>query len=52
MHDVRDVKRKVQFCWCGEGGLCKTKVLASSGDGCEDLLTEHLVAFVFGKIKL
>ncbi len=52
MHDIRDVKRKVQFCWCREGGLCKTKVLASGGDGCEDLLTEYLVAFVFGKIKL
>jgi hypothetical protein len=51
MHDIRDVKGKVQF-WCREGGLCKTKVLASGGDGREDLLTEYLVAFVFGKIKL
>ena len=32
--------------------LCETEVLASGGDGCEDLLTEYLVALVFGKVKL
>jgi hypothetical protein len=32
-------------------GLCETKVFASGGDGCEDLLTEDLVALIFGKIK-
>jgi hypothetical protein len=32
--------------------LCETEVLASGGDGCEDLLAEYLVALVFGKVKL
>jgi len=31
--------------------LCETEVLASGGDGGEDLLAEGLVALVFGKIK-
>ena len=32
--------------------LCETKVLASSRDGREDLLAEHLVALVLWEIKL
>jgi hypothetical protein len=37
-----------------DGGryLCETEVLASGGDGCEDLLAEDLVAFILGKIQL
>jgi hypothetical protein len=31
--------------------LCETEILASGGDGSEDLLAEDLVALVFGKIK-
>lgn len=32
-------------------GLCETKVLAPSCDGCENLLAKCLVALVLGKIK-
>jgi hypothetical protein len=35
----------------GEEDLCEAEVLASGGDGGEDLLAEDLVALVFGKIK-
>lgn len=35
----------------GIAGLCETKVLASGGDGSEDLLSECVIAFIFGKIK-
>lgn len=31
--------------------LCETEVLASGGDGREDLLTKYLVALIFGKIE-
>jgi hypothetical protein len=36
----------------GGGHLCETEVLASGGDGCEDLLAEDLVIFILGKIQL
>jgi hypothetical protein len=54
MHEIRDEKRKSTNLFCVREGddLCKTKVLASGGDCCEDLLAEYLVAFIFGKIKL
>jgi len=46
VHDiVKGSKRNTQLC------LCETKVLASSRDGSKDLLTEYLVAFVFGKVE-
>jgi hypothetical protein len=35
-------------CFC----LCKTKVVASSGDGLENLLSESFVTLVLGKVKL
>jgi hypothetical protein len=35
----------------GEEDLCEAEVLASGGNGGEDLLAEDLVALVFRKIK-
>jgi len=50
--NIRD-KRKCANLDCEEEeDLCETEVLASGGDGGEDLLAEDLVALVFGKIKL
>jgi hypothetical protein len=51
MHDIRKKIEKVENVSISEGHLCETKVFASGGDGCEDLLTEDLVALIFGKIK-
>jgi len=55
MHDIV-MKREKQYNFVGvcveSMLLCETEVLASGGDGCENLLTEYLVALVFGKIKL
>jgi hypothetical protein len=44
MHEI-DMKKMCS-------NLCKSEVLASGGDGCEDLLAECLVTLIFGKIKL
>ena len=44
MHEI-DMKKMCS-------NLRESEVLASGGDGCEDLLAKGLVALVFGKIKL
>ena len=44
MHEI-DMKKMCS-------NLRESEVLASGGDGCEDLLAEGLVAFILGKIKL
>ena len=43
MHEI-DMKKMFS-------NLRESEVLASGGDGCEDLLSEGLVALIFGKVK-